>query len=161
MAWISFTCYLSQHTAPVPQGGRGCIQFITQYQHSSGQRRVRVTTCARNWVDSTNIQHIALGFDQEAAAVMMSRIAVFRYIIATFIELQLQDWVRILIFCKDLSLSLDWKEWDGDLTDSKFLSRTPNSYLDLYFSRKFKGWIYPGRYLQRKRWWGRAQNCNK
>ena len=52
---------------------------------------MRVTTCARNWVDSTNIQHIALGFDQEAAAVMMSRIAVFRYIIATFIELQLQD----------------------------------------------------------------------
>lgn len=49
---------------------------------------MRVTTCARNWVDSTNIQHIALGFDQEAAAVMMSRIAVFRYIIATFIELQ-------------------------------------------------------------------------
>ena len=112
MAWISFTCYLSQHTAPVPQGGRGCIQFITQYQHSSGQRRVRVTTCARNWVDSTNIQHIALGFDQEAAAVMMSRIAVFRYIIATFIELQLQDWVRILIFCKDLgsihNLSTGW-----------------------------------------------------
>ena len=112
MAWTSFTCDLSQHTAPVPQGGRGCIQFITQYQHSSGQRRVRVTTCARNWVDSTNIQHIALGFDQEAAAVMMSRIAVFRYIIATFIELQLQDWVRILIFCKDLgsihNLSTGW-----------------------------------------------------
>ena len=53
------------------------------------------------------------------------------------------------------------KEWDGDLTDSKFLSRTPNSYLDLYFSRKFKGWIYPGQYLQRKSWWGRAQNCNE
>lgn len=69
---------VNQHTAPVPQGGRGCIQFITQYQHSSGQRRVRVTTCARNWVDSTNIQHIAMSFDQEAAAVMMSRIAVFR-----------------------------------------------------------------------------------
>ncbi|XP_068683716.1 protein transport protein Sec23A-like [Montipora capricornis] len=69
---------VNQHTAPVPQGGRGCIQFITQYQHSSGQRRVRVTTCARNWVDSTNIQHITMSFDQEAAAVMMSRIAVFR-----------------------------------------------------------------------------------
>ena len=65
----------------MPQGGRGCIQFITQYQHSSGQRRVRVTTCARNWVDSTNIQHITMSFDQEAAAVMMSRIAVFRLVL--------------------------------------------------------------------------------
>ena len=39
-----------------------------------------MTTCARNWVDSSNVQHIAMGFDQEAAAVMMSRIAVFRYV---------------------------------------------------------------------------------
>uniref|UniRef100_A0A4Q8KD90 Protein transport protein SEC23 n=1 Tax=Deinopis subrufa TaxID=1905329 RepID=A0A4Q8KD90_DEISU len=27
---------VNQHNAPIPQGGRGCIQFITQYQHSSG-----------------------------------------------------------------------------------------------------------------------------
>lgn len=38
---------LLQHNAPIPQGGRGYLQFITQYQHSSGQRRVRVTTVAR------------------------------------------------------------------------------------------------------------------
>lgn len=38
---------VNQHSAPIPQGGRGCIQFITQYQHSSGQRRIRVTTVAR------------------------------------------------------------------------------------------------------------------
>uniref|UniRef100_A0A8W8IEX7 Protein transport protein SEC23 n=1 Tax=Magallana gigas TaxID=29159 RepID=A0A8W8IEX7_MAGGI len=70
---------VSQHNAPIPQGGRGYLQFITQYQHSSGQRRVRVTTLARNWADaSTNIQHIAAGFDQEAAAVLMARTAVFR-----------------------------------------------------------------------------------
>ena len=32
-----------------------------------------------SWVDaSTNIPHIAAGFDQEAAAVLMSRIAIFR-----------------------------------------------------------------------------------
>ena len=54
------------------------MQFITQYQHSSGQRRVRVTTCARNWVDAANMHHIALGYDQEAAAVLMSRVAVHR-----------------------------------------------------------------------------------
>lgn len=35
-------------------------------------------TCYR-WVDaSVNIQHIAAGFDQEAAAVLMARMAVFR-----------------------------------------------------------------------------------
>jgi len=39
-----------QHNAPIPQGGRGYVQFIAQYQHSSGQRRVRVTTIARKWV---------------------------------------------------------------------------------------------------------------
>ncbi|XP_071497657.1 protein transport protein Sec23A-like [Diadema antillarum] len=70
---------VNQHNAPIPQGGRGCVQFVTQYQHSSGQRRVRVTTLARNWADaSTQIQHIAAGFDQEAAAVLMARLAVFR-----------------------------------------------------------------------------------
>ncbi len=36
-----------QHGAPIPQGGQGCIQFVTNYQHVSGQRRVRVTTVAR------------------------------------------------------------------------------------------------------------------
>lgn len=38
---------VNQHAAPIPQGGRGCLQFITQYQHSTGQRRIRVTTLAR------------------------------------------------------------------------------------------------------------------
>lgn len=32
-----------------------------------------------SWADaSTNIQHISAGFDQEAAAVLMARLAVFR-----------------------------------------------------------------------------------
>ncbi|KAK6183455.1 hypothetical protein SNE40_010934 [Patella caerulea] len=70
---------VNQHNAPIPQGGRGYVQFITQYQHSSGQRRVRVTTIARNWADaSTSLQHISAGFDQESAAVLMGRIAVYR-----------------------------------------------------------------------------------
>uniref|UniRef100_A0A8W8IEP9 Protein transport protein SEC23 n=1 Tax=Magallana gigas TaxID=29159 RepID=A0A8W8IEP9_MAGGI len=76
---VKFMKKAMKHNAPIPQGGRGYLQFITQYQHSSGQRRVRVTTLARNWADaSTNIQHIAAGFDQEAAAVLMARTAVFR-----------------------------------------------------------------------------------
>jgi len=70
---------VNQHNAPIPQGGRGYVQFISQYQHSSGQKRVRVSTVARNWVDaSVNTQHLSAGFDQEAAAVLMARIAIFR-----------------------------------------------------------------------------------
>ncbi|XP_046971238.1 protein transport protein Sec23A isoform X2 [Vanessa cardui] len=70
---------VNQHAAPVPQGGRGCVQLITQYQHSSGKRRVRVTTAARNWGDAAaNLHHIAAGFDQEAAAVVMARLVVYR-----------------------------------------------------------------------------------
>jgi len=70
---------VNQHGAPIPQGGRGCVQFITQYQHASGEARVRVTTVARNWADATaNLYHITGGFDQEASAVIMSRLAVFR-----------------------------------------------------------------------------------
>uniref|UniRef100_A0A8C1W167 Protein transport protein SEC23 n=1 Tax=Cyprinus carpio TaxID=7962 RepID=A0A8C1W167_CYPCA len=70
---------VNQHNAPIPQGGRGAIQYVTQYQHSSGQRRIRVTTIARNWADAqTQIQSIAASFDQEAAAILMARLAVYR-----------------------------------------------------------------------------------
>lgn len=70
---------VNQHAAPIPQGGRGCLQFVSQYQHPSGQRRIRVTTLARNWAEAnTNIHHISAGFDQEAAAVIMSRMAVYK-----------------------------------------------------------------------------------
>ncbi|KAG7277751.1 hypothetical protein CRUP_023039 [Coryphaenoides rupestris] len=70
---------VNQHNAPIPQGGRGALQFVTQYQHSSGQRRIRVTTIARNWADAqTQIQSIAASFDQEAAAILMARLAVQR-----------------------------------------------------------------------------------
>ncbi|KAM9645880.1 protein transport protein Sec23A isoform 1-T4 [Trichechus inunguis] len=70
---------VNQHNAPIPQGGRGAVQFVTQYQHPSGQRRIRVTTIARNWADAqTQIQNIAASFDQEAAAILMARLAIYR-----------------------------------------------------------------------------------
>ncbi|XP_004698210.1 protein transport protein Sec23B [Echinops telfairi] len=69
----------NQHNAPIPQGGRGAIQFVTQYQHSSTQKRIRVTTIARNWADAqSQLRHIEAAFDQEAAAVLMARLGVFR-----------------------------------------------------------------------------------
>lgn len=62
---------------PLQQGSRGLIQFVTHYQHSSGQQRLRVTTIARNFAEAGS-PSIAASFDQEAAAVLMSRIAVFK-----------------------------------------------------------------------------------
>ncbi|XP_060870570.1 protein transport protein Sec23A [Metopolophium dirhodum] len=70
---------VNQHGSPIPQGGRGCIQFITQYQHSSGYKRIRVTTLARNWADPVqNMMHVSAAFDQEASAVLMARMVVNR-----------------------------------------------------------------------------------
>jgi len=40
---------------------------------------VRVTTIARSWADAAiNLPHITAGFDQEASAVLMARLAAFR-----------------------------------------------------------------------------------
>ena len=50
-------------------------QFITSYEHSSGTNRVRVTTVANQMLSFGN-PAIASSFDQEAAAVLMARIAV-------------------------------------------------------------------------------------
>lgn len=52
-------------------------QFITNYQHSSGTNRVRVTTVA-NQLLPFGSPAIASSFDQEAAAVLMARIAVHK-----------------------------------------------------------------------------------
>ncbi|CAO3636907.1 unnamed protein product [Cunninghamella echinulata] len=68
---------VNQPTAPLQPGARGLIQFVTQYQHASGQFRLRVTTVARNFADGQSPE-IANSFDQETAAVLMSRIAVFK-----------------------------------------------------------------------------------
>lgn len=61
----------------VNPGQRGLIQFITHYQHGSGSIRLRVTTLARPILDP-NSPHISASFDQEAASVLMARIAVFK-----------------------------------------------------------------------------------
>ncbi|CAG9463288.1 unnamed protein product [Pedinophyceae sp. YPF-701] len=51
------------------------LQFICRYIHSSGQARVRVTTITRRWTDGSNLNDLVAGFDQEAAAVAMARLA--------------------------------------------------------------------------------------
>ena len=62
---------------PLQPGSRRLIQFVTHYQHSSGQQRLRVTTIARNFVEAGS-PAIAAAFDQEASAVLMARIVVLR-----------------------------------------------------------------------------------
>uniref|UniRef100_A0A2K6FPD1 Protein transport protein SEC23 n=1 Tax=Propithecus coquereli TaxID=379532 RepID=A0A2K6FPD1_PROCO len=67
---------VNQHNSLIPQGGRGSIQFVTQYQHSSTQSRIRVTTIAQNWADAqSQLGHIEAAFDEEAAAVLMARLS--------------------------------------------------------------------------------------
>lgn len=64
-------------SGPASPGATAMIQFFTHYQHSSGKHRMRVTTVARSLQDgsSPDIPH---AYDQEAAAVLMARIAVFK-----------------------------------------------------------------------------------
>ncbi|KAH8730026.1 transport protein-like protein sec23 [Phaeosphaeriaceae sp. PMI808] len=57
---------------------KAIMQFLTYYQHSSGQYHLRVTTVARNMSGPAGDPTLAQSFDQEAAAVLMSRIAVFK-----------------------------------------------------------------------------------
>jgi protein transport protein SEC23 len=67
------------HTSPIPQGRRRHLQIITTYQHSSGQSRMRVTTCSGAWhSDMKNPAPVQRSFDQEAAVVLMARIATSR-----------------------------------------------------------------------------------
>ncbi|CAO4382593.1 unnamed protein product [Caenorhabditis nigoni] len=69
----------AQHGSAIPQGGRGMVQFVTQYQHADGRKRIRVTTTCRTWADmGTQQPNIAYGFDQEAGAVAIARLASFR-----------------------------------------------------------------------------------
>ena len=58
-------------------GSHGLIQFVTHYQHSSGQQCLQVTTIAHNFAEAGS-PNIAASFDQEAVAVLMARIAVFK-----------------------------------------------------------------------------------
>ncbi|KAI9500626.1 GTPase-activating protein S23 [Coemansia spiralis] len=67
----------NQQSQALQPGSRGLIQYVTTYQHSSGQYRMHVTTIARNWAEGSS-PDVPASFDQEASAVLMSRIAVFK-----------------------------------------------------------------------------------
>ncbi|KAL8485034.1 hypothetical protein ACS0TY_027365 [Phlomoides rotata] len=53
------------------------VQFITHYRYSNMGIRKRVTTAARRWVGKHSPE-ITSGFDQEAAAAVMARLAIHK-----------------------------------------------------------------------------------
>lgn len=67
------------NAAPLPQHKRRYFQFLTSYQAASGRFRLRVTTVCGGWhSDPADSTVLAKSFDQEAAAVLMTRLAVHR-----------------------------------------------------------------------------------
>lgn len=57
------------------------LQIVTKYKHSSGRTHLRVTTISKTMADSKSQQglsYLRAGFDQEAAAVLMTRWAAFK-----------------------------------------------------------------------------------
>ncbi|CAM9090886.1 unnamed protein product [Chrysoparadoxa australica] len=68
----------------MPAHKRRYIQFVTQYQHPSGRYRLRSTTVSGGWYSEPpgagpqSLAPIAVSFDQEAAAVLIARVAVHR-----------------------------------------------------------------------------------
>ena len=83
-------------TTPLPEGKRRFIQFLTRYQHANGRTRLRATTLCGPWHNVAPQQQqapssiggqapppdinspVKFSFDQEAAAVLMARLAVQR-----------------------------------------------------------------------------------
>ncbi|XP_065568749.1 protein transport protein Sec23A-like [Artemia franciscana] len=64
--------------APASAEGQGYIQFQTNYRTINGDRRIRVTTIARHFFTSSSDPMIRDWFDQDAAAVLLGRLSVFR-----------------------------------------------------------------------------------
>ncbi|KAM7280651.1 hypothetical protein ACFE04_007785 [Oxalis oulophora] len=73
---IAFFFQVSEEQKPQP-GSAFFIQFITRYRHGNSGIRKRVTTAARRWVGKQSPE-ITAGFDQEAAASVMARLAIHR-----------------------------------------------------------------------------------
>ena len=66
------------NTEQLAQHHKVYIQYITTYQHVNGTTHMRVTTAQRLMTNDSNLQELAYGFDQEATAVLFSRMAVYK-----------------------------------------------------------------------------------
>lgn len=68
---------VTANPSQVPPTRQAFLQFQTLYHHPCGRRRLRVTTVSHRYAESQALDLVA-GFDQEAAAVLMARLAVFK-----------------------------------------------------------------------------------
>ena len=76
---VYFEVTNAEANAKLAPGKRRFIQFVTMYQHTNGRTRLRTTTLCGAWhSDPADAAPIGRSFDQEAAAVLMARIATFR-----------------------------------------------------------------------------------
>ncbi|KAI5083774.1 hypothetical protein GOP47_0003517 [Adiantum capillus-veneris] len=76
---LAFLFEVTSQLATSSQPGNAfIIQFITKYQKCNGQMRVRVTTTARRWIDGSQVGQLIGGFDQEAAAAIVSRLVIYK-----------------------------------------------------------------------------------
>ncbi|KAF4727389.1 Protein transport protein Sec23A [Perkinsus olseni] len=93
----TYAFYFEPTATQAASGGgprQSYLQFQTLYNHPSGRKRLRVTTVSTRYADQ--ISDIATGFDQEAAAVLMTRFAVTKC--ETEDPLDVMRWVdRMLI----------------------------------------------------------------
>lgn len=69
----------NNQSEPLSPHKRRFLQFVTQYQQAGGRYRLRTTTVCGGWQsDPQQVEPLVKGFDQEAAAVLMARLAVHR-----------------------------------------------------------------------------------
>lgn len=68
---------VTSNPSQVPPSRMAVLQFQTAYNHPSGRRRLRVTTVSHRYAEASGLDLVS-GFDQEAATVLMARLAVFK-----------------------------------------------------------------------------------
>jgi len=66
------------NTGNLPAHHKVHVQFQTTYQHVNGTMRMRVTTAQRLMTNPDDLRELAYGFDQETAAVLISRWAIYK-----------------------------------------------------------------------------------
>lgn len=119
---------VNPHSNPIRDDQYRFVQFITRYIHASGQHRMRVTTTAGRWTSGENIEAIAAGFDQEAAAVLMARMAVYKT--ENEESFDILRWVdRMLI-----RLCSRFSQYDRDTPESFALSTNFSLYPQFMFN---------------------------
>ncbi|KAI0561480.1 vesicle coat complex COPII subunit Sec23 [Gracilaria domingensis] len=119
---------VNPHSNPIRDDQYRFVQFVTRYIHASGQHRMRVTTTAGRWTSGENIEAVAAGFDQDAAAVLMARMAVYKT--ENEDSFDILRWVdRMLI-----RLCARFAQYDRDSPDSFALSANFSLYPQFMFN---------------------------